>query len=190
VASPVTTAVQGHQAVVQVLGTRGLLRYRLDRSEHERRRRTQLGAILNPEVLNLLLSLPVDIPVPTTSLTPLERSALRLTPSGAVATDAGEVTRHAVHPLAVDLAVVSAERWRTGLEVAGRFAPFCSRVLMLRSRPTDVEDLRAQANFYGIGAVIAHSTDLEVLVVPRPFQRRRFTATGWQFVEEVYQQIS
>jgi hypothetical protein len=189
VASRVTTACPGHQAVVNVLGTRGLLRYRFDPYEDERRRQAHVGAIPNPQVLDLLLGLPIGISVPITSLTPLERSALRLAPSGAVAVDAGAVTRLAVHPLVVDLAVISARRWQSGLEIAGRFAPFCSRVLMLHSRPMDTEGLRSQADFYGIGVVVAHGTEVEVLVTPRPFIRRRFTAAGWQFVEEVYQQL-
>jgi hypothetical protein len=189
VASRVTTPVQGRPAVVQALGTQALLWYRIDPREHQRRRRMHLGPILNPEVLNLLLGLPVGMSVPITSLAPLERSALRLAPSGAIAVDAGALTRHAVHPLSVDLAIISAERWRSGLEIAGRFAPFCSRVLMLRSRPGDADDLRAQADLYGIGAVVAHGTELDVLVSPQPFRRRRFTAAGWLFVEEVYQQV-
>jgi hypothetical protein len=188
-ASRIATSVAGHQAMVPVLGTRALLRYRLDRHEDDRRRRAHLGAIRHLEVLELLLGLPAGVSVPVASLTPLERSALRVAPPGAVAVTAGSATRQAVYPLAVDLAVVATRGWRTGLEVVGRFAPFCSRVMLLRQWPNDTENLRTQADFYGIGVVVANSADVEVLVAPRPFQRRRFTAAGWQFLEEVYQHV-
>jgi hypothetical protein len=61
--------------------------------------------------------------------------------------------------------------------------------MLLRQWPSDAEDLRMQADFYGIGVVVTNSADVEVLVAPRPFQRRRFTAAGWQFLEEVYQHV-
>ena len=188
-ASRIVTSVAGEQAMVPVLGTRALLHYRLDRHEDDRRRRAHLGAIRHPEILELLLGLPFGVSVPVASLTPLERSALRLAPPGAVAVRAMRVTRQAVYPLAVDLAVVTTRGWRTGLEVVGRFAPFCSRVMLLRQWPNDTEDLRMQADFYGVGVVVANSADVEVLVAPRPFQRRRFTAAGWRFLEEVYQHL-
>jgi len=188
-ASRIVTSVEGQQAVVPVLGTRAVLRFRLDLVEDDRRRRAHSGAIRSPEVLDLLLGLPVGVPVPIGSLTPSERSALRVAPPGVVTVDAACVTRQAVYPLAVDLAVVASRGWRTGLEVVGRFAPFCARVMLLRQWPDDAENLRMQADFYGIGVVIAHGTDVEILVAPHLFQRRRFTAAGWQFIEEVYQHV-
>jgi hypothetical protein len=188
-ASRLVTPVEGHQAVVPVLGTRALLCFRLVPHEDDRRKQAHLGAIRSPEILELLLGLPADVSVPVASLTASERSALRLAPPGVVAVDAGSVTRQAVYPLAVDLAVVAPRGWRTGLEIVGRFAPFCSRVMLLRQWPNDAGDLRMQADFYGIGVVVANSVDVEVLVPPRPFHRRRVTAAGWQFLEEVYQHV-
>jgi hypothetical protein len=190
-AARVIASLEGQHAAVAVLGTPALLRYRLDRQEDDRRRRAGLRAIRSPEVVELLLGLPVGAAVPVASLTPSERSALRSVPRGVVAVAAGSVTRQAVQPLAVDLAVVAAARgWRGGLQAAGRFAPFCSRVLLLRQPPTDVADLRLQADFYGIGVAVATSADqVEVMVAPRPFRRLRFTAAGWLFLEEVYQHL-
>jgi hypothetical protein len=188
-ASQIATLVEGQQQVVRVLGTPALLRFRLVPDEDDRRRRAHLGAIRSPEVLDLLLGLPAGLPVPIRSLTTLERLALRLAPPGVVAVNAGRVTRQAMYPLSVDLAVIAARGWRTGLEIAGRFAPFCSRVMLLRQRPNDTGSLRMQADFYGIGVAVADGTDVAVLVAPRPFRRQRFTAAGWQFLEEIYQQI-
>ena len=44
--------------MIPILGTRAVLRYRLDPDEHQRRRRQRLGAITSPDVLRLLLGLP------------------------------------------------------------------------------------------------------------------------------------
>jgi hypothetical protein len=189
-ASTLLPAAAGQRAVVTILGTQALLCYRLDRPEDTRRRRARLGAIRDLKILDLLLGLPLGAAVPVTSLTPPERSALRSTPSGVLAVAAGAVTRHAVTPLTVDLAVVTAHGWRSGLPIAGRFAPFCVRVLLLPRCPSDPEHLSLQAGFYGIGVVVAdHAENLQVLVTPRPFRRQRFTAAGWLFTEEVYQQV-
>ena len=65
------------------------------------------------------------------------------------------MTRHAVRPLTVDLALVSTPDWRTGLEFAGRFAPFYSRAIVLPRTPRDLHALRARAYFYAIGVVVA-----------------------------------
>jgi hypothetical protein len=188
-ASRIASLVEGEQQVVWILGTRAMLRFRLVPDEDNRRRLAHLEAIRSPEVLELLLGLPAGFPVPIGSLTALERSALRLAPPGAVTVNAGWVTRQAIYPLVVDLAVIAARGWRTGLEIAGRFAPFCSRVMLLRQRPHDTASLRMQADFYGIGVAVADGADVTVLVAPRPFRRQRFTAAGWQFLEEVYQQV-
>jgi hypothetical protein len=188
-ASRVVTPSEGDQTILPILGVRALLRYRFDAQEVDRRRRARVGAVRDPEILDLLLGLPVGIPVSVEALTPMERSALRLTPPGVVQREAGSVTRSAVYPLRVDLAVVATQGWRAGLEVAGRFAPFCSRVMLLRQWPNDADDLRMQADFYGIGVVVANGADVEVLVAPHPFRPRRFTSAGWQFLEEVYQHV-
>jgi hypothetical protein len=188
-AATIATSVEGEQAIVPILGARALLSYRLDPCEDERRKRAHLGAIRHPEVLDLLLALPIGFSVPVTSLTPLERLSLRLAPAGAVAIEVGSVTRQAVYPLAVDLAVIAIQSWRTGLEIVGRFAPFCARMMLLRQWPKDVENLRMQAHFYGIGVVVANGADVEVVIAPRPFRRRRFTASGWQFLEQVYHHV-
>jgi hypothetical protein len=41
-----------------------------------------------------------------------------------------------------------------------------------------------EAEFYGMGLLIATSNDVEVVVPPRPFVRRRHTVAGWRFLEE------
>jgi len=185
-ASATVRANEVRRTLMSIMGTEALICYRLDDDEHARRQRADTGAIASADVLELLLSLPIALPVPVTALTGRERAALKLAPPGAVTRSDDQVTRHAVAPVAVELALVAACSWRTGLEVAGRFTPFCSPAMVLRRRPANLADVRLQAGFYGVGVIVVDDLETEVLVEPAPFQRRRFTAAGWRFLEEVY----
>lgn len=175
---------------VPILRTQALLGYRLNEHEVTRRQAQQLGSISSPDVLDLLMDLPLGLPVPIKSLTLWERSALRSAPPGAVSIAAGEVTREAVAPVAVDFAIVPARTWRAGLETAGRFAPFCMRIMVLNRRPRNESDVRVEASFYGVGVVVADQRGADVLAEPALFRRRRFTVAGWQFLENVYQRVA
>jgi len=186
VASPDVSGDEVRRAVMPVLGTEALVCYQVDEGEHTRRLHARAGAISSPDVLELLLGLPVAMPVPVSSLTLREREALRAVPAGAVSVDAGGATRHAVAPVTVRLALVVAPSWRHGLEVAGRFAPFCARAMVLRRPPSDVDEMRLQADFYGVGVIVVDDAECDVLVEPAPFQRVRFTAASWWFLEQVY----
>jgi hypothetical protein len=174
---------------VSMLDTRVLLGYRVDHAEHERRSGLGLGALVATGHLELMLGLPVGMPVPVASLTNLERHRLRKVPAGAVWVADGYAVRQAVAPVTMTLAVVPARDWRAGLTVAGRFAPFCARALVLPGAPRDMDTLRERAEFYGIGVLVTDGPDAQMSVAPRAFQRMRFTAAGWRFAEEVYQQV-
>jgi hypothetical protein len=179
-----------HAKFVSIMGVSALVRYRLDEHEVARRADSRLGALSSPDVLNLLLDLPLGLPVPVASLTTWERSALRGMPRGAVSITKGEVTREAVAPVVVDLAIVPARTWRTGLHDAGRFAPFCARLMVLGKPPKDLAELNRQAGFYGIGVAVADGAEPQLLVAPEPFRRLRFTVASWQFLEHVYRQVA
>ncbi|MFF4989760.1 hypothetical protein ACFY19_21400 [Streptosporangium saharense] len=141
-------------------------------------------------MLELLMSLPLDEPVPISSLTPVERRTLAQTPRGAVSCQEGVVVRNAVHPLSLDLAVVPGRGWESALERAGRFAPFCARAILVDGPLRRRQEAMVQADFYGIGLLAAREDGIEVVVAPRPFVRKRFTAAGWQFLEEVSRQLN
>ena len=176
---------------VWVQGIRAVLLVRLDTDECDRRVAAGLSAITSPDVLRLLLRLPLGEPVPRAALTAAECSALRAVPQGVVSFDGSYVIRRAVPPLEVALALVPAGSWRSGLERAGRFAPFCPRGVVLRQPPRDLDDLHMEAGFYGIGVIVASSdAGSEVLVEPARFSRNRLTVAGWRFLEEVYRQVS
>jgi hypothetical protein len=176
---------------VWIQGIRAAVLVRLDVNECGRRAAAGLGAIASPDVLRLLLGLPLGEPVPYAALTGAERSALRAVPQAAVSFGDSCVIRQVVPPLEVTLALVPAGSWRRGLERAGRFAPFCPRAMVLRVPPRDLDDLYMETGFYGVGVIVAgNDAAPEILVEPARFHRKRFTVAGWRFLEEVYRQVS
>lgn len=176
------------RSAMRIFDTEALICYRLDEVEHARRFDVRAGVLASADVLELLLGLPVGMPVPLASLSGRERDALRSAPVGSVVVQGAEVIRKAVVPVSVELALVGAGTWRRGLEVAGRFTPFCARAMVLAEHPADLDELRVQADFYSVGVIVSTEQVTEVLVEPTPFRRVRFTAAGWQFLERVYRQ--
>ena len=177
-------------ALVRVLGRPTAIMYRPQAEEMRRRRETGLGAITRMDLLDLLLSLPHECPVPLGSLTGHERHLLRSMPAGSVQSRNGKVIRRAVAPLTVELAAVRACDWRRGLDQASLLAPFCSRAVVLGRVPDDADALLAEAAYYGVGVVVAEAGEVRVLADPEPFTRRSHKAAGWWFTEEVYAQAS
>ena len=171
-----------------MLGETAVIDYRIDAVEAARRRRAGCSAITDLAVLDVLMGLPVGIPVAAADLTDRERRTLRRTPAGALVCTDGWVTRLAVAPVSVDLAVVRARDWRKGLARAGRFAPFCARAIHLPARPADYDDAAMQAGFFGIGILLGPRNSPDRIVEPAPHTRHRHTPAQWQFAEEVYQQ--
>lgn len=188
-ASPLLRAGGLRRSVVSILNTEALICFDLDVVEHARRKDAGLGAISSPDMLELLLALPVALPVPVESLTRGEQESLRRAPRGAVQVVDGEVTRQAVVPVAVEFALVAARSWRSGLVTAGRFAPFCARAVVLSTRPRDLGEMALEAGFYGVGVIVVDNDGADVLVDPAPFERHRFTAAGWRFLEDVYRLV-
>jgi hypothetical protein len=142
------------------------------------------------DLLDLLLSLPHEYPVPCGSLTGRERHLLRSMPAGTVESRNGTVIRRAAVPLTVELAAVRSYDWRRGLDQASLFAPFCSRAVVLGRVPDDADALLAEAAYYGVGVVVAEAGEVRVLADPEPFSRQNHKTAGWWFAEAVYAQVS
>lgn len=179
----------GKTTFAQVMGVEALFFYRLDSAEDERRREVRAGRLDLRHPLETLLSLPVGVPVPLTSLDQHEKLALRSLPAGSADRDRRTVTRRAVRPLQVDLAVVPASGWRQGMERAGRFAPFCRRAMVLSRRPVRLDEVLAEADFYGIGVLIDTGGEIEMALEPEAYRPQRHTPAAWRFVEELYQRV-
>src|SRR4051812_38154538 len=104
----------GQARTVSVFGSEALCFYRLDEAEHARREQVPVARLDHMADLECLLTLPVGIPVPLESLDSAARRAVRLLPTGAADRERTTVTRRAVRPLRVDLAVVRASGWHQG----------------------------------------------------------------------------
>ncbi|WP_406356405.1 hypothetical protein [Streptomyces sp. NBC_00658] len=179
----------GQARTVSVFGSEALCFYRLDEAEHARREEASAACLDRMADLECLLTLPVGIRVPLESLDSAARREVRVLPTGAADRGRTTVTRRAVRPLRMDLAVVRASSWRKGLERAAQFAPFCRRAMLLDRRPSRLDDLLVEADFYGIGVFLASGSDVELLLEPEEYRPRRHTAAAWWFIEDLYQRL-
>jgi hypothetical protein len=177
-------------ALLRMFGTLAGVAYRPDRVEVERRRVGRSGALTRLDVLDVLMGLPVGLPVARKDLTATERTLVAGAVAGAVEGHDGLIVRRAVAPVSVRFAVVAARDWRVGLERAGRFAPFCARAMLLPALPADWDDAQTQASYFGIGMCVFVDTHLRMPVQPAPHVRERHTPAQWWFAEEAYRQIS
>lgn len=157
----------------------------LDEAEHERRQYLASPPILDIEALDLLLALPVGVPIPIGALEWRQQRNVRHLLRGAAVVTRTHVTRHAVRPCRIDLATVSGPPTRRNLERAGWFAPFCARALIIPRAPRR-KDFLAEADFWGIGVTLDHDGEHEVLVEPEPWVLKRHTPAGWRYVERAY----
>lgn len=177
-------------AVVRLFGTVAGVAYTADRVETARRDLIGLGPLVGRDLLNVLLGLPLGLPVATADLSPRERQVLATAPTGVLDHEDDHLIRKVGRPVTPRFAVISARSWRAGLVHAGRFAPFCARAILLPETPTDLADARVEASFYGIGVCTFAAGALQMLVDPEPFVCARHSPTQWWFAEEIYRQIS
>lgn len=168
-----------------------------DHDELGRRRECGSRPILDLDLLNLLLKLPLGRPVPTDGLSGYEQRKLNSAQRvGAVSLTTVErqrcATRWVGPALKAHHVTVTATRWLHGLSVASRFAPYASRDLILDQLPTDDLGLRLQADYMGIGVCVADggpSAPLRRVVEPAPFAPARYTGASWLFTERLLPQV-
>ncbi|WP_308053872.1 hypothetical protein [Streptomyces sp. BV333] len=175
---------------VNAFGVQAVVAYRRDAVEYERRAAEGTPPLTRPDVLDLLMGLPVGEAVPINTLSSPERRALKAAPKGVVVRSGGTVTRQVVQPLRVDLAIVPGRGWETAMEKAEHFTPFCARAVLVERPLRRKDDAILQADFYGIGLLALIGNELDVLVPPRAFVKRRHTVAGWKFLEDLYAQLA
>lgn len=164
----------------------------IDPTEDARRRtfRTAPDAYYRPDETALLLDLPLGSPVPMANLTPAQQSVARRMAAGAVHIDTtqgkpGTVTRLAVKPATVHLALIEGPANATTLANVTSYAPFCTRALLTQVRPST--DFLSEASFYGVGVALRTADGgIDVLVQAEPWVLRRHSPAGWCFVEHAY----
>ncbi|MFF9160680.1 hypothetical protein ACF081_10520 [Streptomyces longwoodensis] len=185
---------QGVQAAITVI-----------QDEAFRRSSFGLGAVESRALLTTLYALPVDVPVPRSTLDHHTLRTLFTAPRGVVDLDAweqGSVVRRLVPAVRVELVLVhgpdgiSSGDWDAAVRDASQFAPFCSRGVVLSS-PTpergsgpDMDLLLLKARFYGVGVVQYElSKPPRWLLEPAPHQPERHSAAQWLFHEQAWGQL-
>jgi hypothetical protein len=172
-----------------MFGARAWLTASVNHAEWRRRERAGLNALTRLDVLDGLLGLPLGLPVPVQGLTTHERRIVSQLPPGVVDQPGDLVIRRAEPVVECFFALVFARTWSAGLVDALKFAPFCARLTVLESRPADETAACLEASYYGVGLAIQARNDHTMLMPPEPLVRRRVTAAGWWFTEEIYRQI-
>lgn len=168
-----------------VLGVDTYMLIGLDEHEHQRRRAIGLTTICDSDALRLLSRLPHGEAVCATDLTEMERRGLLRLPSGAAEFSEGKVTRLALPPVTLRLAIVIDDVLDRGLDRASRFAPFAPRMLVVTGSAGDLAFAEVEARFYGIGLATAQADGVVVLADPEP-PRRAAGPVTWRVREEAY----
>lgn len=158
------------------------------KDEVRRRASCGLGALQDSALLRELFTLPDGVPVPAATLSEWGRQVLARAPEGVAELGNGTIVRRACSPIRVEQIVVRARDWRTGINRASEFGPFCSRVLILSSLPTgrEFDLLELEARLYGIGLIGPDSAAGEWVVPPEPFRPWRLSSGHWLFEERVF----
>jgi hypothetical protein len=156
--------------------------------EWRRRADCGLGPLDDPALLRVLFELPVGVGVSSRTVGRWERGVLAASPPGAVERGPGTFTRLACPAVKVEMVVVRARDWRRGIWWASQYGPFCRRVLVLPSLPSDDEreSLELEARLYGIGVVSSREAADGWLVSPAPFRQQRLSSGHWLFQERAY----
>ena len=189
-ASGLSSAARSRTAPLRLWGADVLVFHELDEVEHKRRLATNAQPLDAFRPLEVLVTLPVRVPVLRVSLTSACWSEISRLPRGAVSADGETVTRLAVRPLRVELVVVRASSWGRGMDLASQFAPFCRRAIFLERVPARASELMMQADFYGVGVFVRGADDVAMEVSPAPYRPRRQTTAAWRFAEEIYRRVS
>lgn len=177
---------------VTVREVSAVLAYRLERGEHIRRREAGMVAVTRLDWLHAMLGLPAGIPVRLDALSSCSQQIVGDLPPGCVRLSEGSVVRQLVRPLRVELAVVTAESsdWRAGLQEAGAFSGYCTRILAIAGMRGNMPEASAAAARHGVGLVVDADGSPATAVPAVRFTPAAHTAAGWRFAEQVYEEIA
>jgi hypothetical protein len=168
-----------------ILGVDASLLLKIHEQEHNRRRACGLTEISDRDSLRLLSDLPHGEPVRIADLNDRERTCLQHLPEGTVIIEGGLLTRLALPPVRIQLAVVSDKDPDRGLDRASKFAPFSPRFLVLTRVPDDLAGVEVEARFYGIGLAVVERDALHMVTEPQVV-RHRIGPVTWRICEEAY----
>lgn len=163
----------------------------IDKLEWQRRAAAGIAGqqIGGPRALGVLLKLPELIPVDASALPDDDLEIVgRL--EGAVDFPSPGVLQRVARPAVCPLLVsIHTNRWRDGLRLAGRFAPYSARRLVLHGASDDLQPLLLEADYWGVGVALCADGAVRELLPPATFTPVRYTAAAWKFDEDLYAQL-
>lgn len=171
---------------VRVFGTSATILHTTHQAEHERRQAAGLRHVDSMELLDVLMDLPVNAPVPLSSISRPDLRVLRNAPTGVVRITASAVTRLVTPAVTPMLAVVYASRWRDGLADASEFAAYLPRMFVIDELPAAAGEALAEASWYGIGVAVGPPDAATIVLEPEPLPDWQPTVAWWRFCERVY----
>lgn len=185
-----TTTLLSAGVPVRLCGVDVLTDVHLDRLEHGRRTAAGTGGqkLGGLRLLDALLALPELVPVPLNRFDRDTLAKLQALPA-AVQFRANDLVRVCRPAISVSLVTVAATSWRQGLRLAHRFAPFCSRRIVLDKTPRDRELVLLETSYWGIGVTLIQGDEERVWSEPAPFMPTRYTGAAWLFDEDVYAEV-
>ena len=163
---------------------------RIDEGEHARRAELGLAAgVEDLDLLDALMCLPLNHAVSVDDLEVVELAHLRACPPGCVQwiDDGSRVLRRLAPATTIELVVVHAQRWRSGLRRAAAFEPFAVRVVVIDRPRHSLVDVAWEADVTGVGLwVRTQGGEIIEVVTPTPFVRRYVKPAAWRFSERAY----
>jgi hypothetical protein len=163
---------------------------RIDPVEVQRRADAGLAPGLDHDLSEALAELPVDWPVPWSSVHPLVRLRLEHAPSGVVElTDLEVIRRWRPAVTVTGVFTVARRQWRPALRKVSLFAPDAPRGLVLRDRPADQGEVLDAARGLGIGlaAPASSARAWQLLLAPSHSVRPVPGPRHWRFLEAAYE---
>lgn len=161
----------------------------LNHPELHRRRGANVDALQRLEVVSTLLGLPIDVPVATDALQPMQLRALAGLSEHLVVRNEGRLLRRTAPPLYVDHVVVRARMFRRGLEAVSQFATYCAGSMVLAAAAPVTDWDLSEASYYGVGVFRATRDGLACLVEPESFPDWPETAASWVFSETLWRRL-
>ena len=170
----------------RVSGVRGDAVLSVEAAEHYRRRRLGLGALADLALLNVLMDLPLGLPVPSTDLPASAREVLASAPPGVIVDDGEWVTRLAEPAVVVHAAVVAGVGWRRLIRTGSVFTGVCQSVVVLERRPPQLRTRLWEAELLGVGVWLRDGAGLCEVLPPQVFHLRYVKPARWRFLENAY----
>jgi hypothetical protein len=161
---------------------------RPDDAEVRRREHAGLGAVLDFDIIDRFVDLPVDWPVPRDELDRTTIQLLETAPPGVVEETGTAVIRRWRPAVTVTgILLVAGRQWRAGLANVSLFAPDAPRGLVLQHPPRDQQALHDEARELGVG-VIVPDADGRWQLLAEPLRDKTYDLgpRHWRLLETAY----